>query len=197
MNFTYWKAENVLIMTWRRHTQKLENLLGHPSVAVLVHDFPQDQETFVNIPLGSTRPEMLAAGRLAQEQVEAETPTAPNKVPAEKCAMYPVRQSSRPLDTLARTCSVTIYGVVRIVEDPTKEEYYRGIHLANNPRYHNFIVGDDIAVILVDVEAASIWNIHDPVSEWSRVDASAALQKSESLDNIEAEQRKTSESPTS
>merc|ERR1712107_70634 len=111
--------------TWRRYTQKLENLLGHPSVAVLVHDFPPDQETFVNIPLASTSPQMLAAGRLAQQQAEAETLTRPKKVPGERRAMYPVRQRSRPSDTLARTCSVTIYGVVRIVEDPTKEEYYR------------------------------------------------------------------------
>jgi len=174
MSFTYWKEEEVLIMTSRRNTQKLENLLRHPSVSVLVHDFPQNRETFVRPP-GSTSPEnpsspeMLAADRLAQE----------------------------PSGTEARTCSVTVYGVVRIVEDPAKEEHYKEIHLANNPKYHNFIVGDDIAVLLVDVEAARICNIHDRVSQWNRVDASATLQKSECLANIEAEQQKPSGSLTS
>jgi len=213
MSFTYFKEEEVLIMTSRRNTQKLENLLRHPSVAVLVHDFPQDRETFVSIPPGSTSPvnpsspEMLAAGRPAQQSSEAEAPTRPNKVieeglgesgsAAEERAMHPARQESQPSCTQGRTCSVTVYGVVRIVEDPAKEEHYRGIHLASNPKYHNFIVGDDIAVLLVDVEAARICNIHDRVSQWNRVDASATLQKSESSANIEAEQEKTSGSSTS
>jgi len=208
MSFTYFQEEEVLIMTSRRNTQKLENLLRHPSVAVLVHDFPQDRETFVSIPPGPTSPvnpsspEIMAAGPLAQQSSEAGVLTGANKVSeavlgesgsvTEERAMYPARQASQPLCTQGRTCSVTVYGVVRIVEDPTKEEYYRGIHLASNPKYQNFIVGDDIAVLLVDVEAARMCNIHDRVSQWNRVDASETLQKSESLANFEVVQQKSS-----
>eukprot|EP00392_Amoebophrya_sp_AT5.2_P012258 g12356.t1 len=44
MNFTYFAEEEVIIMTTRRDTQKLENLRRNPSVAILVHDFPPERE---------------------------------------------------------------------------------------------------------------------------------------------------------
>jgi hypothetical protein len=41
MNFTYHKEDEVIIMTTRKDTLKLRNLLESSSVAILVHDYPQ------------------------------------------------------------------------------------------------------------------------------------------------------------
>jgi len=49
-------------------------------------------------------------------------------------------------------------------------ENYRQIHLKNNPDYPQFIVGDNIAMLRVDVISARICNIKDEVIKWNVVD---------------------------
>eukprot|EP00457_Paulinella_chromatophora_P014362 gb/GEZN01014778.1/.p1 GENE.gb/GEZN01014778.1/~~gb/GEZN01014778.1/.p1 ORF type:complete len:215 (-),score=16.41 gb/GEZN01014778.1/:185-829(-) len=41
MNFTYVRGEELIIMSSRRDTRKLANILASPKVAILVHNFPQ------------------------------------------------------------------------------------------------------------------------------------------------------------
>lgn len=43
MNFTYFQKEELIIMTTRRDTRKLTNLIVNPSIALLLHDFPQER----------------------------------------------------------------------------------------------------------------------------------------------------------
>ena len=44
MNFTYFKQEELIIMTTRRDTRKLTNLITNRQIALLLHDFPQRNE---------------------------------------------------------------------------------------------------------------------------------------------------------
>ena len=69
-----------------------------------------------------------------------------------------------------RTGSITINGIATILED--KDPYaikLRGHHADNNPGYRQFIDGqDDIAVIKVTFESASVCDFEDKVEYWSR-----------------------------
>ena len=62
--------------------------------------------------------------------------------------------------------TIALNGNCRIVTEPTKEETYRQAHLSNNPDYPQFIVGDDIAILCVDVTSARICDINDQVTKW-------------------------------
>jgi len=62
--------------------------------------------------------------------------------------------------------SITLNGNCRIVENVEKAEHYRKAHLAHNPKYPQFIVGDDIAMLCVDVTSARICDINDHVTKW-------------------------------
>ena len=63
--------------------------------------------------------------------------------------------------------SITLNGSCRIVEDDqAKAEAYRAAHLAQNQGYQQFIVGDDIAILCVDVTSARICDINDHVTKW-------------------------------
>jgi hypothetical protein len=66
--------------------------------------------------------------------------------------------------------SITLNGECRIVTDPTKAEYYRQQHLQHNPDYPQFIVGEHIAILCIDVKVARICNIHDQVTKWDVAD---------------------------
>ena len=62
--------------------------------------------------------------------------------------------------------SITLNGNCRIVEDSSKAEYYRSKHLEHNPDYPQFIVGDSIAILCIDVTSARICDINDQVTKW-------------------------------
>jgi hypothetical protein len=68
--------------------------------------------------------------------------------------------------------SITLNGECRIVTDPKKSEPYRQAHLKKNPDYPQFIIGDMIAILCVDVKSARICNIDDRVVKWDINDAS-------------------------
>uniref|UniRef100_A0A7S1U2J8 Pyridoxamine 5'-phosphate oxidase N-terminal domain-containing protein n=1 Tax=Phaeomonas parva TaxID=124430 RepID=A0A7S1U2J8_9STRA len=64
-----------------------------------------------------------------------------------------------------RTYSITLNGQAH-VEDGDVAECYRALHLAENPEYEQFIVGQDIAIVSVTVDTARICNIDDKVKYW-------------------------------
>eukprot|EP00930_Biecheleria_cincta_P068385 TRINITY_DN5578_c0_g2_i1.p1 TRINITY_DN5578_c0_g2~~TRINITY_DN5578_c0_g2_i1.p1 ORF type:complete len:279 (+),score=54.28 TRINITY_DN5578_c0_g2_i1:76-837(+) len=66
-----------------------------------------------------------------------------------------------------RTYSITLYGKVALPQHQKQEEKYRQLHLDNNPGSRNFIVGDNIAVLIVCVECARLCNSDDKVTMWS------------------------------
>lgn len=68
--------------------------------------------------------------------------------------------------------SITLNGKCSVVKDVVLAEKYRAAHLNNNPEYPQFIVGEDIAILLVDVVSARICNINDEVIKWNVGDSS-------------------------
>ncbi|CAD7971913.1 unnamed protein product [Amoebophrya sp. A120] len=153
MNFTYYNPEEVIIMTTRRDTQKLENLRLNPSVAILVHDFPAAREIVTNRTRTQSRQRSGSDGSAAEEKEQFALASG---------------------QSYARTSSITLYGRMRILDrkrDPElaeEQERYRVIHRERNEKYKNFIDGENIAVLLFDVEFARICNIHDQVHSWRR-----------------------------
>jgi hypothetical protein len=63
--------------------------------------------------------------------------------------------------------SITLNGICRTVTDVKKAEHYRAQHLEHNPDYPQFIVGEDIAILCVDVTSARICDINDHVRKWN------------------------------
>ena len=66
--------------------------------------------------------------------------------------------------------SITLNGTCRIVTAKEKEAFYRNEHLKRNPQYPQFIVGENIAILCVDVTSARICNINDQVVKWDIAD---------------------------
>lgn len=69
-------------------------------------------------------------------------------------------------DTCSGNFSITLNGTCRIVTDTAKMEHYRQAHLNHNPDYPQFIVGEDIAILCIDITSARICNVNDQVIHW-------------------------------
>ncbi|CAD7936952.1 unnamed protein product [Amoebophrya sp. A25] len=166
MNYTYDENEEILIMSSRRDTQKLRNLQRNSSVSILVHDFPHER---------SISESTLGTLESGHSSVTTNYPAAGQ---LDAMAAGSLSEGSSPGGShgYTRTCSVTLYGTVRILDREDREqekaekERYRAIHLARNPQYANFIEGENIAVLVVAVKSAQICNVKDQVKTW-RCDA--------------------------
>ena len=66
-----------------------------------------------------------------------------------------------------QTYSITLNGMCHIVQPGPDAERFREAHLKANPQYPQFIVGNDIAMLCVDVQEARICDIHDRVIKWN------------------------------
>jgi general stress protein 26 len=74
----------------------------------------------------------------------------------------------RQFDDGASTgASITLNGRCYIVEPGPDADRFRQEHLRANPRYPQFIVGPDIAILAVEIQKARIADIHDRVTKWS------------------------------
>jgi general stress protein 26 len=68
--------------------------------------------------------------------------------------------------------SITLNGHCRILPNGSDSaERYRQAHLQHNPDYPQFIVGEEIVVLCVDVTSARICDIQDQVTKWNVQDA--------------------------
>jgi hypothetical protein len=64
--------------------------------------------------------------------------------------------------------SITLNGSCRILENGSEiAERYRRAHLKHNPDYPQFIVGEDIVMLCVDVTTARICDVQDQVIKWN------------------------------
>ena len=75
------------------------------------------------------------------------------------------------------TRSITLNGHCRILSGPD-EDRYRQAHLAHNPDYPQFIVGEDIAVLCINVVSARICDMNDKVVHWNVLEPTTADTKS-------------------
>ena len=136
-NFTYIGEEELLVMTTRKDTLKLQNILDSPSVALLVHDFP-------------TLRKEQSQRRGSQED-----------------------QPASPEPSSTGSYSITLYGRAQVALEKDAERY-RQQHLAHNPKSAQFIVGESIAVVVIQVSSARICNNNDKVKHWSTGEQSPA-----------------------
>ena len=68
-----------------------------------------------------------------------------------------------------QTFSITLNGIVSLLQDNDESSIkYRNIHLNKNPKYEQFIIGNDIAVIIVKIDSARICDIKDKVTYWNK-----------------------------
>jgi hypothetical protein len=67
------------------------------------------------------------------------------------------------------TYSVTIYGEAEVIPQntPLRDRCLR-THLEANSKYAQFIIGDDVALLLVRPKLARICNVMDNVEHWQR-----------------------------
>jgi len=74
---------------------------------------------------------------------------------------------------------MTLYGEIDVVdvEASPQWEKYRQIHMKNNPKYKQFMQGDNIAVLVVTISSARICDFQDRVRVWHS--ATAQLQQAE------------------
>jgi hypothetical protein len=63
--------------------------------------------------------------------------------------------------------SITLNGKVH-EEEGALAERYREIHLSRNERFSQFIVGDDVAIVTVELTSARVCDVNDRVQHWSR-----------------------------
>jgi len=63
--------------------------------------------------------------------------------------------------------SITLNGIVR-EEHGELEAAYRAIHLNTNKAYEQFILGEDNAIITVEIIRCRVCDINDSVRHWSR-----------------------------
>ena len=80
---------------------------------------------------------------------------------------FPTDKASRAADTgYTKTHSITLYGNVSILCGDDAEEM-RSKHLKRHgENYSQFIIGENIAVLRVDVSSAKLCNIKDEVTTW-------------------------------
>eukprot|EP00322_Chrysochromulina_rotalis_P011024 CAMPEP_0115866148 /NCGR_PEP_ID=MMETSP0287-20121206/20099_1 /TAXON_ID=412157 /ORGANISM="Chrysochromulina rotalis, Strain UIO044" /LENGTH=251 /DNA_ID=CAMNT_0003320705 /DNA_START=63 /DNA_END=818 /DNA_ORIENTATION=- len=71
--------------------------------------------------------------------------------------------------------SITLNGVVKVQEGELAERY-RKIHLASNESYSQFIVGDQIAIITVNLKRARVCDVNDRVLHYERAEGALSGQ---------------------
>jgi hypothetical protein len=52
----------------------------------------------------------------------------------------------------------------------------RNMHLENNPNYGQFIVGQDIAVLIIRIDKARMCDVQDRVSYWNARDGVTGIE---------------------
>ena len=68
-----------------------------------------------------------------------------------------------------KTCSITLNGTASLHSDRASPRYkkYSDIHLRSNAGYAQFIVGDNIGMVVVKIDKLRISDFNDKVSYWS------------------------------
>lgn len=167
MQFSLMEHEGdiAIVMSTKRATKKYAALVRNPAVALLVHDFD------------GLRHSGSAPG---SAEAPASAPAATSDAAASASAGLAVRAPADGASSSGSTgdhyshgsYSITVYGSM---EFPGEElaERCRQVHLAANPRYSHFIVGDDVAIMMLKPRMARLCNIHDAVQTWARGSGSA------------------------
>ena len=88
----------------------------------------------------------------------------------DKVTQYNTSAASEDTKDYSNTHSITLYGNVAILSGEDAENM-RSKHLEKHgPNFSQFIIGDNIAVLSVEVNSAKICNIKDEVTTWDAGD---------------------------
>ena len=80
---------------------------------------------------------------------------------------FPTHKANRIADnTYAKTHSITLYGRVTILSGEDAEQMRSKHLLRHGDKYSQFIIGENIAVLQVEVSSAKLCNINDEVTTW-------------------------------
>ena len=83
---------------------------------------------------------------------------------------FPTDKAARAADkAYAKTHSITLYGNVTILSGEDAEQMRSKHLLRHGDKYSQFIIGENIAVLQVDVTSAKLCNIKDEVTTWEAV----------------------------
>ena len=83
---------------------------------------------------------------------------------------FPTDKAARAADTAyAKTHSITLYGNVTILSGDDAEQMRSKHLLRHGDKYSQFIIGENIAVLQVDVTSAKLCNIKDEVTTWEAI----------------------------
>ena len=83
---------------------------------------------------------------------------------------FPTDKAARAADkAYAKTHSITLYGNVTILSGDDAEQMRSKHLLRHGDKYSQFIIGENIAVLQVDVSSAKLCNIKDEVTTWEAV----------------------------
>ncbi|CAZ80611.1 unnamed protein product [Tuber melanosporum] len=139
----------IIIMTTQPSTKKTLNLTSNPRVSLLVHDWV------------SHRPSLSSAN-----------PFAPSASPPHQT------QSASPLSTFLTnlnsaalsSISATLNGYAHLIPHGTEdEEYYKRVHLENNPQSENkcYLEGEEVRVVVVRIGWARVADFRGGVTDWT------------------------------
>lgn len=179
MAFTYDKDTESVIFSTRRDTWKCRALERNPHCAFLVHDFPalksEPSFTVNENGLNAAMKELAACDpELSREtSVDTRSTVATSAsgtsdgvtTISDKPKTNPSQSSTK--SGSGSTCAITLYGTARVLPDGEEAERFRKIHRQKSrPESAVFIEGKGIAIVIVEVDKASVCDKNDKVVCW-------------------------------
>lgn len=145
----------VIVMTTHPGTKKTHNLTSNPRVSLLVHDWVSHRPSISSTNPFSTSPTNTHA-------FPAETPQAPQP---SSLSAFLTNLNSAALSSI----SATLNGYAHLIpQGGEEEEYYKRVHMENNPQDENrcYLEGAQVRVVVVRVEWARVADYRGGVTDW-------------------------------
>lgn len=145
----------VIVMTTHTDTKKTLNLTSNPRVSLLVHDWVSHRPSISSTNPFSTSPTNTHA-------FPAESPQVPQ--PSSLSAFLTNLNS-----TALSSISATLNGYAHLIpQGGEEEEYYKRVHMENNPQDENrcYLEGAQVRVVVVRVRWARVADYRGGVTDW-------------------------------
>lgn len=145
----------VIVMTTHPGTKKTLNLTSNPRVSLLVHDWVSHRPSISSTNPFSTSPTNTHA-------FPAEPPQAPQP---SSLSAFLTNLNSAALSSI----SATLNGYAHLIpQGGEEEEYYKRVHMENNPQDENrcYLEGAQVRVVVVSVGWARVADYRGGVTDW-------------------------------
>ncbi|KAH8149126.1 uncharacterized protein LAJ45_06665 [Morchella importuna] len=151
----------VIVMTTHPGTKKTLNLTTNPRVSLLVHDWVSHRPSISSTNPFSTSPTLTTH---AFPTAAAEQPPQPSSLSA-----FLTNLNSAALSSI----SATLNGYAHLIpQGSEEEEYYRRVHMENNPQSENrcYLEGEEVRVVVVRIGWARVADYRGGVTDWRASD---------------------------